>query len=406
MIRRQGFRFELKPDDRQERLMRRFAGSCRFVYNRALAVQEEARAEGGKRLGYGALCRLLTAWRRDPETAWLAEAPIHPLQQALRNLDRAYANLFAGRAEPPRFKKRGRTSGGFRYPDPAQIKLDEPNARVFLPKLGWVRYRKSREVEGTLRNVTVSCRADRWFVSIQTERAVPDPVHPSASAVGVDLGIVNLAVLSDGTFYEPAPALLKQLERLAALQRKLSRKQKGSKNRAKARARVRKLQARIADIRTDRLHKVTTAIAKNHSLVVVEDLHVKAMSASARGTKAQPGKNVRAKARLNRAILDRGWGEFRRMLAYKLEVRGGLLVVVPPQDTSRRCPACGFTSAANRTSQACFACVRCGHTDHADVNAALNILAAGHAVIACGGVESLAPSKQEPAEATRAAHAA
>jgi putative transposase len=144
MLRLQAFKYELIPNGRQERLMRRFAGSCRFVYNKALVLQKERHEKGGKKLGYAGLCRLLTEWRHSEETAWLADAPIHPLQQALKDLERAYTNFFAKRANFPQFRKKGR-SDSFRYPDPKGIKLDQANSRIFLPKLGWLRRPDQRE---------------------------------------------------------------------------------------------------------------------------------------------------------------------------------------------------------------------------------------------------------------------
>ena len=153
---------------------------------------------------YAELCKLLTAWRHAPETLWLAEAPTHPLQQALKDLERAWTNSFAGRTKPPRFKKRGQ-GDSFRYPDAKQIHLDEPKSRIFLPKLGWLRYRKSREIQGKIKNVTVSLSCDKWFISIQTEREVSAPVHPCGpeTAVGIDLGIARFATFSDGAFLAP-----------------------------------------------------------------------------------------------------------------------------------------------------------------------------------------------------------
>ncbi len=142
MQRLQAFKFELMPNGAQARQMRRFVGACRFVFNKALALQKERHERGDKKLGYAGLCKVLTDWRNDSETAWLATAPAHPLQQTLKDLERAYTNFFAKRSGFPRFKRKG-DNNGFRYPDPKQFKLDEANARVFLPKLGWVRYRKS-----------------------------------------------------------------------------------------------------------------------------------------------------------------------------------------------------------------------------------------------------------------------
>ena len=364
--------------------MRRFAGSGRFVYNKALALQKERYEHGEKKLGYAGLCKLLTDWRNGSETAWLADAPVHPLQQTLKDLERAYTNFFAKRAAFPRFKKKGR-SDSFRYPDPKQIKLDQANARLFLPKLGWLRYRKSREILGAVKNVTVSPSCGKWFVSMQTEREVPEPVHPASAIVGVDMGIANFAALSTGGIIAPVNALKRHAQRLARHQCAMSRKQKFSSNWKKAKARVRKLHTRIGNIRRDHLHKLSTMLSKNHAAIVIEDLQVRNMSRSASGTVEQPGGNTRAKAGLNRSILDQGWFEFRRQLEYKQAWRGGIVVAVNPRNTSRTCPACGHVDKDNRPTQSRFECVECGHTAHADVNAAINILAAGHAVMTCGG---------------------
>jgi putative transposase len=375
MQRLQAFRFEIMPNGQQERQMRRFAGACRFVYNKALALQKARYERGEKKLGYVALCKLLTEWRNSSETAWLAEAPIHPLQQKFKDLERAYANFFAKRAGFPRFKKKGR-SDSFRYPDPKQIKLDQPNSRLFLPKLGWLRYRNSRKVLGDLRNVTVSLSGGKWFVSIQTEREVEQAI-PQGGAVGIDMGIARFATLSDGTFCAPLNSFKRHEVALRKAQQALSRKVKFSNNWKKAKARVQRIHSRIGNARRDFLHKTSTAISKNHAVVCIEDLDVKNMTASASGTKEHPGKNVRLKSALNRCILDQGWAEFRRQLDYKTKWYGGALVVVPPENTSRTCPCCGHVSADNRQTQAKFKCVECGYENHADVVGAINILSRG-----------------------------
>lgn len=382
MQRLQAFKYELMPTGEQQRQMRRFAGSCRFVFNRALALQKERYEQGEKKLGYAGLCKLLTEWRNGPETPWLADAPVHPLQQTLKDLERAYANFFAKRADFPRFKKKGQHDS-FRYPDPKQIKLDQANSRIFLPKLGWVRYRNSREVLGTVRNVTVSQSCGRWFVSIQTEREVEQPVPQATTAVGIDMGVIRFATLSDGTFYAPLNSFKRHEDRLRKAQQAMSRKTKFSSNWKKAKARVQKIHARIGNVRRDYLHKATTTISQNHAMVCIEDLQVRNMSRSAAGTTEQPGKHVRAKSGLNKAILDQGWFEFRRQLDYKLAWAGGHLIVVPPQNTSRTCPACGHVSADNRQAQARFLCVECGFEENADLVGAINILRAGHARCAC-----------------------
>lgn len=408
MKRQQAYKFALRPTGEQQRQMRRFAGACRFVYNKALAEQQAHYATGGSFMRYETMAKALTAWRNGSETPWLKDAPVHPLQQALKDLERAYRNFFEKRADRPVFKKKGRKAS-FRYPDAKQIKLDQANGRIFLPKLGWLRYRKSRAVEGVVRNATVSLSDGRWFVSIQTEREVEQPAHPATSLVGVDMGVANFAALSTGEIIAPVDALKRHTQRLARYQRAMSRKQKFSRNWIKAKARVQKLHARISHIRRDHLHKTSTMLSQNHAGIVIEDLQVRNMSRSASGTVEHPGRNIRAKAGLNRSILDQGWFEFRRQLEYKQGWRGGIVVAVDPRNTSRTCPACGHVAKANRTTQSRFACVECGHTAHADVNAALNILAAGHAVMACGGDVSpythhgayrATPVKQEPAEAT------
>ena len=382
MQRLQAFKYELMPTGEQQRQMRRFAGSCRFVFNKALALQKERYEHGEKKLGYAGLCKLLTEWRNSTETAWLADAPVHPLQQTLKDLERAYSNFFAKRAEFPRFKKKGQ-SDSFRCPDPKQIKLDQGNSRIFLPKLGWLRYRHSRAVLGTVKNVTVSQSCGKWFVSIQTEREVEQPVPQSTTAVGIDMGIARFATLSDGTYYAPLNSFKRHETALRKAQQALSRKTKFSNNWKKAKARVQRIHSRIGNARRDYLHKTTTKISQNHAMVCIEDLQVRNMSRSAAGTADALGKNVRAKSGLNKSILDQGWFEFRRQLDYKLAWRGGHLIAVPPRNTSRTCPYCGHISADNRQMQARFACVECGFEENADVVGAINVLRAGHARLAC-----------------------
>ncbi len=381
MQRLQAFKYELMPSGEQQRQMRRFAGSCRFVFNRALALQKERYEQGEQKLAYAGLCKRLTEWRNRPETAWLADAPVHPLQQTLKDLERAYRNFFAKRADFPRFKKKGQHDG-FRYPDPKQIKLDQGNSRLFLPKLGWLRYRNSREVLGVVKNVTVSRSRGKWYVSIQSEREVEQPI-PQGGAVGIDLGVARFATLSDGTFYAPLSSFKRHEDGLRKVQQALSRKVKFSSNWKKAKARVQRIHARIGDARRDYLHKTSTAISQNHAMVCIEDLQVRNMSKSAAGTAEQPGRNVRAKSGLNKSILDQGWFEFRRQLDYKLAWNGGWLIAVPPRNTSRTCPECDYVSGDNRKTQARFVCVVCGFEENADVVGAINVLRAGHARFAC-----------------------
>ena len=395
MERLQAYKFQLRPKAGQKSLMRRFAGCCRFVWNKALALEKETYESEGKYLGFSMLCNTLRDWKNEDDTSFLSEAHSQILQQVLKDLDRAYKNFFAKRADFPRFKRKG-VHDAFRYPQ--GFKLDEGNSRIFLPKIGWVRYRNSRRTEGTPKQVTVSFSAGKWYASIQTEREVPEPVHSSQRAVDIDMGVARFATLSDGSFIKPLHSFRKHEKKLATLQRKLARRTKFSANWQKLKAKIQRLHRIIANVRNDFLHKTTTIISKNHALVVIEDLKVRNMSRSASGTVEAPGRNVRAKAGLNKSILDQGWFEFRRQLAYKLAWLGGQLHVVPPQYTSQTCSRCGCVDKNNRPTQARFMCTACGFESNADHNAALNILAAGQAVTACGAGRAQAPAlKQEPA---------
>jgi putative transposase len=306
------------------------------------------------------------------------------------DLERAYSNFFAKRADFPRFKKKG-GSDSFRYPDPKSIKLDQCNSRIFLPKLGWLRYRNSRKVTGDLRNVTVSLSGGKWFISVQTKREVEQPT-PHGGAVGIDMGIARFATLSDGTFYAPLNSFKRHEVSLRKAQQAMSRKVKFSNNWKKEKARVQRIHSRIANARRDYLHKTSTAISKNHAMVCIEALQVRNMSKSAAGTADAPGRNVQAKSGLNKAILDQGWFEFRCQLDYKLAWKGGHLIAVPPQNTSRTCPCCGHISADNRQTQARFECVECGFEENADVVGAINVLRVGHARLACEVNGAVMPS--------------
>lgn len=401
------FKFQLKTQQAIEALLSCFDGQSRFVWNKAWALNKARLANGSRVMRYNELAFWLTLWKQSEEYGFLNEAPSQVLQQKLKDLDRATMDGFSktSRKRMPHFKKKGMSSG-IRFPQ--GFKLDEANRRIFLPKIGWVGYRASRSITGTPKNVTVSLKAGKWYISIQTEQEVADPIHSSTASIGIDVGVARFAALSDGSILQGPNPYTKARKRLARLQRVgLRNKKLRSRNRRKAEAKVAKLHNRITNIRQDFLHKASTTICKNHGIVYLEDLKVNNMSRSAKGTKDKPGKNVKAKSGLNRSILDQGWGEFRRMLEYKMAWRGGQVISVPAAYTSLKCSACGHIAKENRKNQADFQCVACGHQENADVNAAKNIHAAGLAVSACGGEGSglrhlpkakPAPLKQEPPE--------
>ncbi len=261
--------------------------------------------------------------------------------------------------------------------------------KIFLPKIGWVKFRKSCIIGGEVRNVTVSRAGGHWFVSIQTEKEVPDPVHSSTTAAGGDRGVANLLTLSDGTMFLPVKSYRDMQRKLAREQRKLAHKVKFSANWKVQKATITRLHQRIAAMRKTILHQVSTVISKNHAVVVLENLKVGNMTRSAKGTVEAPGRNIRQKSGLNKSILDQGWGLLKQMLEYKLRWSGGMLLLVDPAYTSQTCSVCGHVGAGNRTDQKTFHCLHCGHEAHADVNAAKNILArglqstAGHAGVVC-----------------------
>ena len=396
----QAFKFRLVPTLDQEILLSRHAGCVRFVWNKALDLQTRRLEAGIPLLSYGDLAKLLTLWRSSEEYGFLVLGPVHPQQQALKNLDRALWEAL-DRKNPkrfPRFKRKGE-GDSLRYPDPLQVKLDlatrDPEGRnllprIFLPKVGWVKVRVSRQIEGDLRNATVTRKAGRWAVSLQTEEDVPEPEVRTRPEVGVDLGVTSFAMTSSGVRIHPTPELVMAMKaaekKLVWEQRKLSRKyRKGPKSQhfRKQKIQVARAHERVSNMRLDFLHKASTSIGETQAVVYVEDLPIRNMTKSARGTRENPGRNVRQKSGLNRSILSQGWGTFLSLLEYKLLRRGGRLVRVDPRNTSRTCFACKHVAAENRPDQVTFRCVLCGYEDHADTNAANNILRAGQARSAC-----------------------
>jgi putative transposase len=365
--------FRLYPTPEQSARMAQIAGACRFVYNIALEQRRDW-YRPGRRFSFASQCREVTMLRA--EVDWLKACPVHTLQQALKDLDRAYQNWWAGRASAPIPRKKG-LHDSFRFPDPVSLRVERTgrsSGRIRLPKLGWVRLRGWYAIPGDICNATVSRRAGQWHVAVQWEREAVESAPSELPSIGIDRGIAVFAALSDGACIAPVNHGKKALRSLRRAQRSLSRKRRGSANRRKAVRRIAKVQLRVANARKDFLHKVSTDIAKNHGTVVVEALQVRNMSASAKGTVEVPGRKVRQKAGLNRAILDQGWDMFSRFLSYKLADRGGRLIEVPAAYTSQTCAECGVIDIASRLDQARFACVACGHKANADTNAAINIL--------------------------------
>jgi len=414
MIIRKGYKFRLKLRHGDKQQFTQFAGCCRFVWNKALAVQDGLfQNENEKILPKTKLMNLLPEWKQ--EHNFLKEAHSQILQQSLIDLDRAYQGFFRrlkNGEDPgyPRFKKKF-VHDSFRFPQGFRLE----NRHVYLPKLGWFRFYKSREIEGTPKNVTVSRDGSHWNISVQVEVEIPDSCPVREPSAGLDMGIARFYTCSDGSFAEPLSAFKVLEKNLAREQRKLSRKRKFSQNWKKQKAKVAQVHRKIRDSRLDYLHKHSTALSLAYAVVYAEDLQVRNMSRSARGTREEPGKNVRAKSGLNKAILDQGWSEFMRQLGYKLSWRGGELIKVPAWYTSQKCSRCGHISKNNRKSQSRLECEACGLSIHADLNAAINIHTLGqrgmnpvecctaaspggeiNRVNACGDEGLPSPVKQEP----------
>ncbi len=369
---RKAFKFRLKVSTETNQKLANYAGGCRFVWNKALALNLDRLNKKQPILRYDALDFWSKLWKQSDEYGFLKDLPSQVLQQKLMDLDKAFKDAF-DKNQPfkriPVFKRKGQSVDSIRYPQ--GFKIDQQANKVFLPKIGSVRYRNSRKIVGTPKNVTVSRKGKHWYVSIQVEYETPKMTHKSTSAIGIDMGVKRFVTLSDGTFIEPLNSFKKSAEKLATLQRKLKHKKKFSKNWQKQKAKITKHHEQIASARRDYLHKKSTAICENQAVICIEDLKIKNMS------KAAKLKNVKQKSGLNKAILDQGWGMFFDMLTYKQDWNGGMVIKVPPQYTSQECPSCHHIAKENRPTQAEFVCVECGYKNHADVVGAINVLTRG-----------------------------
>jgi putative transposase len=367
---KRAYKYRFYPTPGQAGLLNRTFGSVRYVYNRALAERSRAWAQEQRRITFADTCRMLTGWKSDPETAWLYEVSNVALQQGLAHLQQAYAGFWGKRAKYPRFKSRHHskasatfTTSGFRYKD----------GHLTLAKMGVpldIRWSRPLPEGAEPSTVTVSRDpAGRWHISILTECPVPALPQVDA-AVGIDAGITTLLTLSTGEKIANPRHERRDRQRLAKAQRNLSRKAKGSANRAKARVQVARVHARIGDRRRDHLQKLSTRIIRESQTVIIEDLSVR---------------NMVRNHSLARSISDASWSEFRRMLEYKAAWYGRTVVAIDRfYPSSKTCSACGHNAAKMPLSVRAWTCTTCGADHDRDVNAAVNIRAAGLAVLACG----------------------
>jgi putative transposase len=379
-------RIALDPNNVQATSLARAAGTARFAYNWALA-EWQRQYEACKTMptlpkpNEAALRRQLNAIKRE-QFPWMLEVSKNAPQMAIMQLGRAFQNFFAGRARYPTFRRKGRddrftlTNDQFRVED----------RRIRIPRLGWIRMREALCFAGRIVSAAVSRTADRWFVSITVDAAhLHLPPAENQGAVGVDLGVTRLATLSTGETFTGPKALGALLDRLRRLSRSLSRKVKGSRNRVKAKRKLARLHARIAHLRRDGLHQLTTCLTRRFHTIGIEDLNVKGMLSN---------------RHLARAIADMGFGELRRQLEYKTAWRGGRVVIVDRwYPSSKTCSGCGVRLAQLELAVRHWTCPGCAVLHDRDANAAVNLrnMAVSSTVSACGGEGSgLAEMPGEP----------
>ena len=387
-------RYRLLPSPIQEAVLRAHCTHARFVWN--LAVEQHSHWRPGRLSapGYLEQCRQLTQARA--QHSWLAAGSQMVQQQALRDFAQAMRAFFdpANPARRPSWRKAGRNEG-FRIVavKSEQVRrLSRNTGEVWVPKAGWVRFRWSRTVPQGAKSYRVTLdQAGRWHIAFAY---VPDPIPApgNGKVVGIDRGVTVSAALSTGELASASGLTTRERRRMRRLERRLARARNGSNRRGRVRLAIGRLRARETDRRKDWAEKTSTNIAERFDVIRIENLKIRNMTRSAKGTARNPGRNVRGKAGLNREILRSGWG----LLVRRLEEKApGRVEKVNPAYTSQRCSACGHVDAKSRESQAHFVCTACGFVGHADVNAARNI-AAGHAVTARGGDGAARPVNREP----------
>ncbi|KKD38554.1 RNA-guided endonuclease TnpB family protein [Limnoraphis robusta Tam1] len=363
-------KFRFYPTPEQEDLLRRTLGCVRLVYNKALAARTEAWYKQKERVGYSQTSSMLTEWKKEEELDFLNEVSSVPLQQSLRHLQTAFTNFFAGRTKYPNFKKK-RLGGSAEF---SKAAFKWRDGQVYIAKcFEPLPIRWSRQLPKGCSPSTITVKLDpssRWFVSLRIDDPVDHKLKPIDKKVGIDLGITSLFTTSDGVKVSNPKHFDKLYKKLRLAQKSLSRKIKGSKNRERARVKVARIQAKIADCRRDKTHKLTTQLIRENQTIAVEDLAVK---------------NMVKNHKLARAISDANWGELVRQLTYKAEWYGRELIKIDRWfPSSKRCSNCGYIAEKMPLNIREWDCPKCNSHHDRDINASINILAAGLAVSVCG----------------------
>lgn len=403
---KRAYLFRFYPTPEQESLLRRTVGCCRKVYNLALDARSRAWTSERRNVTYVQTSAMLTAWKKTGEYSYLNEVSCVPLQQTLRHLQAAFSNFFRQTGDYPTFKRK--SHGGSAEFTRSAFKWDAERRELTLAKMHdplpirWSRTLPRKAVPST---VTVSLdAAGRWHVSLLVEERI-DTLPKNTRAVGVDLGVKDFAVTSDGETIGNPRHYRRLAEKLEREQRALSRKTKGSSNHRKAALKVARTHARIADMRRDFLHKLSTRLIRENQTVVIEDLAVGNMTKRCEPKPDPDDPNhwlpngQSAKTGLNRSIMDAGWSEFRRMLEYKAEWYGRQLIIIdryyPSTQTCSHCGAKTGPKSRGNLDVRAWTCPACGIRHDRDRNAAENILAAGLAVSVCKDGRTKTVASQE-----------
>ena len=416
VLRRQAYKIRLNPTPEQAKSFRQFSGCARKAYNMTLDLQqrrydrakkhkEAGREEMAKRLHFLAArgkgrkslkkgidvgTGRLTRWKR--RYTYLGDAPSSVIDYAVEAACIAYKNFFGKKAKYPRFKSRGDRDSFHYY---SGVEINQQRRRVSLPKIGDVPFfpLKNRDIEGVIKNVTISLSADRWYAAIQTEREIDDPVHENPDTMtGVHMGIKRFCTTSDGMVYDGVRPTRDMAKKLAWEQRKLARKKKGSKNAKKQKVKVARVHEAIRNQRVDYQHKLSRELVNQYGTIAMEEIKVRDMTekekVKANEKRPESLKGIPLNV-MNRSILDRAWFQFRTFVKYKQEWSGGRFVLVDPKENSSTCTQCGVVDPENRKDGlTAFNCVNCGFRANADDVAALNVLRAGYARLACDSEQS------------------
>jgi putative transposase len=386
------FKFRMRPTRKQEAALSACLDDTRQLYNAALEERREAWRMGRHKVTfYSQDAQLKEIRADDPERygRWAFSCE----RTAIRRLDRAFQGFFdrvkAGQKPGyPRFKGRGwwdsiewpAQKGGGRWDS-----VPHPTVtRVYLAGIGHIRVHQHQAVKGRIKTITAKREGGRWYVMLSCDDVPAEPLDPTGTAAGIDLGVASFLTTSTGVHVPNPRHLAATAGRLAAAHRDLARKKRGSGRRKKAVAKVARLHGKVRRQRLDHAHKTALALVRDYDVIVHEELKISSMTRRPRprpdGNGGHEPNGAAAKTGLSKSIHDAGWGIFLRVLSAKAESAGRTVIAVDPRHTSQRCAECGHVAAGNRVTQAEFRCLACGHQAHADVNAARNILRAGLAL--------------------------